>query len=429
MNKAPAAKTTVLFIFIAVLVDIIGLGIIVPVVPGLIMELTGEGVSRAAIYGGWLYFTYAIMQFFCAPVLGNISDRVGRRPVILLSLFALGINYLIMGVAPTLVWLFLGRALAGVAGASFIPAYAYIADVSPPEKRAQNFGIIGAAFGLGFIIGPAVGGILGEIGVRVPFFAAAGLSLANVTFGYFVLPESLSKEARRPFDIRRANPLGALLHIRKYPLVPPLAAAVFFWQIGHQVLPSTWAFYTMFKFHWSEAAVGASLAFVGLITAISQGVLTRVIIPNLGERRTAAIGLVCAFCAYVFYAFAGRGWMMYAGMTAWLMAGLVYPSMQAIMSQQVPANSQGELQGAVASLYGLAAVIGPPLMTQLFGRFSADTSSIHFPGAAFLCAACMMVVSGVLLARAIRRAAAHDRASRPAAAGVEPVVPMETKPV
>ena len=429
MTKAPAAKTTVLFIFIAVLVDIIGLGIIAPVVPGLIMDLTGEGVSRAAIYGGWLYFTYAVMQFFCAPILGNLSDRVGRRPVILFSLFALGVDYLIMGFAPTLTWLFVGRTLAGMAGASFIPAYAYLADVSPPEKRAQNFGIVGAAFGLGFIIGPSVGGLLGEIGVRVPFFAAAGLALANVTFGYFVLPESLPKESRRAFNIHRANPVGALQQIRKYPQVPALAAAVFFWQVGHQVLPSTWAFYTMFKFHWTEAMVGISLGAVGLVTAISQGLLTRVVIPGVGERRTAVMGLVCAFCAYVVFAFASRGWMMFAGMSAWLMAGLVYPSMQAIMSQQVPANAQGELQGAVASLYSLAAVIGPPLMTQLFGRFSADGAPIHFPGAAFLCAASLMAVSGVLLVRAIRRGAARERARTPAATTMEPAVPMETKPV
>ncbi len=406
-TPSPARKTTVLFIFIAVLVDVIGLGIIVPVVPGLIMELTGEGVSRAAMYGGWLWFTYAVMQFFCAPVLGNLSDRLGRRPVILFSLFSLGVDYLIMGFAPTLIWLFVGRSLAGIAGASFIPAYAYLADVSPPEKRAQNFGLVGAAFGLGFIIGPAVGGVLGEIGVRVPFFAAAGLALANVTFGYFVLPESLPKESRRPFNIRRANPLGTLINVRKYPLVAGLAAAVFFWQVGHQVLPSTWAYYTMFKFGWSEAAVGVSLAFVGFVTATSQGVLTRVVVPVLGERRTAIIGLTCAFCAYIFYAFATRGWMMYAGMMAWLLAGLVYPSMNAIMSQQVPANAQGELQGAVASLYSLAAVIGPPLMTQLFGRFSAEGAPIHFPGAAFLCAAFLMTVSGALLVRTLRQGAAR----------------------
>jgi len=419
MHQPEPRKTTVLFIFIAVLVDIIGLGIIAPVVPGLVMELTGEGISRAAIYGGWLWFAYAVTQFFFAPILGNISDRVGRRPVILFSLFTLGVDYLIMGFAPTIRWLFIGRIMAGVAGASFIPAYAYLADVSPPEKRAQNFGIVGAAFGLGFIIGPAVGGLLGEIGVRVPFFASAALSLANVTFGYFVLPESLPKESRRPFDIHRANPVGALLHIRKYPLVPALAAAVFFWQVGHQVLPSTWAYYTMFKFHWTEAAVGASLAAVGFVTATSQGLLTRVLIPGMGERRAAVIGLMCAFCAYVFYAFATRGWMMYVGMLAWLLAGLVYPSMQAIMSQQVPSNSQGELQGAVASMYSLAAVIGPPLMTQLFGRFSSPTAPVHLPGAAFLCAALLMLVSGTLLVRALRRAPAPVKKKK------EPV-PAET---
>jgi DHA1 family tetracycline resistance protein-like MFS transporter len=424
MKPPSPAKTTVLFIFIAVLVDVIGLGIIIPVVPSLVMQLTGEGISRAAIYGGWLWFAYAAMQFFCAPVLGNLSDKVGRRPVILFSLFALGVDYLIMGFAPSLLWLFVGRTLAGMAGASFIPAYAYLADVSTPDKRAQNFGIVGAAFGLGFIVGPAAGGVLGELGTRVPFFVAAGLALANVTFGYFVLPESLSLENRRPFDIRRANPVGALSHIRKYPLVSGLAAAVFFWQVGHQVLPSTWSYFTMYRFGWSEAAVGASLAFVGLIMAISQGLLTRVVVPRLGERRTAMIGMACAFCGYLAWAFATRGWMMYAIMVAWLLAGLVYPSMNAIMSQQVPANAQGELQGAVASLYSLAAVTGPPLMTQLFGRFSAETAPIHFPGAAFLCAALLMSISGALLVRAVRQGAAHDlsRDARPEAP-VETVLP------
>ncbi|HEX5130882.1 MAG TPA: TCR/Tet family MFS transporter [Candidatus Krumholzibacteria bacterium] len=413
MTKKPAGKTTILFIFIAVLVDIIGLGIIVPVVPNLIMTLTGEGISRAAIYGGWLWFAYAVMQFFCAPILGNLSDKIGRRPVILFSLFTLGVDYMIMGFAPSIVWLFVGRTLAGMAGASFIPAYAYLADVTPPEKRAQNFGLVGAAFGLGFIIGPAVGGVLGEIGVRVPFFAAAGLALANVTFGYFVLPESLPQESRRPFDIRRANPVGAFKRFRKYPLLPGLAAAVFFLQVGHQSLPSTWAFFTMFRFHWTQAAVGASLAFVGLVTAISQGLLTRVVVPALGERRTAMIGLTCAIAAYICFAFASRGWMMYAIMTAWLMVGLVYPSMNAIMSQQVPANAQGELQGSIASLYSLASVIGPPLMTQLFGRFSAETAPVHLPGAAFLCAAVFMSLSGGFLIRALRHGAAHARPSRP----------------
>src|SRR6266571_6383738 len=236
---------SVVFIFITVLVDAVGFGIILPVLPELIMKLTGEGLSQASIYGGWLWFAYAVMQFFCAPVLGNLSDRFGRRPVILFSLFALGLDYLIMGLAPTLAWLFIGRTIAGMAGASYTPAYAYLADVSPPDRRAQNFGLIGAAFGTGFILGPAIGGLLGALGPRAPFFVAAGLALLNFTFGWFVLPESLAPGSRRPFDAKRANPLGTLLQIRKYPSVIRLMTALFLWQLGHQVLPSTWAYYTM----------------------------------------------------------------------------------------------------------------------------------------------------------------------------------------
>jgi DHA1 family tetracycline resistance protein-like MFS transporter len=383
------------------------------------MELTGEGLSRAAIYGGWLWFAYAIMQFFSAPVLGNISDRVGRRPVLLFALFALGVDYIIMGFAPTITWLFVGRTLAGIAGASFIPAYAYLADITPPERRAQNFGIVGAAFGLGFIIGPAVGGFLGSFGPRTPFFFAAALALANVTWGFFALPESLPKESRRPFDIKRANPVGALMHVRKYPLVPAVALAIFFWQLAQQSFPSTWSYYTMFRFGWNEKAVGASLAFVGLIMAISQGGLTRIIVPRLRERRSVMIGMTVGAVSYTGFAFATSGWMMYAWMTGWLMAALVYPSLNAIMSQQVPANAQGELQGAVASLYSIASIAGPPLMTHLFGRFSPETSPIHFPGAAFLCSALLVAVSAALFVAAIRRAPARTARSEqvPVAAG------------
>ena len=327
MTRTPAGKGAVLFIFATVLVDTIGFGIILPVLPALIMELTGEGFSRASIYGGWLWFIYAVMQFFCAPVLGNLSDRFGRRPVILFALLALGLDYLIMGLAPTIGWLFAGRTVAGMAGASFTPAYAYLADVSPPERRTQNFGLVGAAFGVGFIVGPAMGGLLGEIGPRAPFFAAAGLALLNVTFGWFILPESLAPESRRPFDLKRANPMGTLMQMRKYPSVIGLAAALFLWQLGHQVLPSTWSFYTMLKFHWSEAAVGASLAFVGAIMAISTGGLTRVIVPRLGERRAALAGLLSGAAAYLGYALATRGWMMYAWLLTWLFAGLVHPSL------------------------------------------------------------------------------------------------------
>src|SRR6266478_3029596 len=278
---------SVVFVFITVLVDAVGFGIILPVLPELIMKLTGEGLSQASIYGGWLWFAYAVMQFFCAPVLGNLSDRFGRRPVILFSLLTFGIDYLIMGFAPTLFWLFMGRSIAGMAGASFTPAYAYLADVSPPHRRAQNFGLIGAAFGAGFILGPAIGGLLGVMGTRAPFFAAAVLALINFLFGLFVLPESLPRDSRRSFNLRRANPLGTLLQIRKYPSVIGLLQVLFLWQLAHQVFPSTWAYYTMLKFNWSEWEVGISLAFVGTIMAFSTAGMTRLLVPRLGEQRAA----------------------------------------------------------------------------------------------------------------------------------------------
>ncbi|HYS05148.1 MAG TPA: TCR/Tet family MFS transporter [Candidatus Dormibacteraeota bacterium] len=402
---------SVVFIFITVLVDAVGFGVILPVLPELIMKLTGEGLSQASIYGGWLWFAYAVMQFFCAPVLGNLSDRFGRRPVILFSLLTFGIDYLIMGFAPTLFWLFVGRSIAGMAGASFTPAYSYLADVSPPHRRAQNFGLIGAAFGAGFILGPAIGGLLGALGTRAPFFAAAGLALINFLFGLFVLPESLPRESRRSFNLRRANPLGTLLQIRKYPSVIGLLQVLFLWQLAHQVFPSTWAYYTMLKFNWSEWEVGISLAFVGTIMAFSTAGMTRLLVPRLGEQRAALSGLLSGSAAFFGYAFASRGWMMYAFLVAWLFAGLVQPSIQGLMSQQVPANAQGELQGGVASLYSLTAVVGPPLMTQLFGYFSSERARIHFPGAAFLCAALLAIAGLLVFVRATRPDPAYSAAT------------------
>ncbi len=393
------------FIFIAVLVDSIGFGIILPVLPRLIMQLTGVTVGRAAVYGGWLSFVYAVMQFFSAPVLGNLSDRFGRRPVLLFALGALGCDYLIMGSAPTVGWLFVGRLIAGVAGASWTPAYAYVADISEPAKRAQHFGLIGAAFGLGFILGPAIGGLLGSLGPRAPFFTAGALALANTAFGFIALPESLPRDARRAFHWARANPLGTLLQIRSYPAVAWLLGALFLWQVAHQVLPSTWAFYTIFKFHWSSAEVGYSLAFVGVLMAVAQGVLTRVLIPWLGgERRAAAAGMAAGLVAFVGYAFAGSGWMMYVVSLTTLFFVLAYPSMNALASQQIPANAQGELQGAVASLYSLSSIIGPPLMTQIFGAFSRGGAGVYFPGAAFLTAALLTAGCAALFVQAVRRA-------------------------
>jgi DHA1 family tetracycline resistance protein-like MFS transporter len=401
----------IFFVLVTVLLDTIGFGLVLPVLPELIVELTGEGLSQAAVYGGWLAFVYAVLQFTFAPVLGNLSDRFGRRPVLLYAVASLGTDYIVMGLAPTLGWLFLGRAIAGIAGASFTPAYAYIADVTPAEKRAQQFGLIGAAFGTGFIIGPAIGGLLGELGPRAPFFAAAALSLLNFTYGIFVLPESLPVESRRPFDWKRANPLGTLLQIRKYPVVLGLLTALFLWQIAHQVMPSTWAYYTMFRFGWSEAIVGASLAFVGVIMAVSQATLPRLLIPRLGEATCATIGLTFGGLGFLGYGLATRGWMMFALMFTWFLGAIVMPSTQALMSHRIPPSAQGELQGGVASLYGLSSIIGPPVMTQLFGYFSSDAAPVHAPGAAFLFAAALAAGSLMLFRRAVRVEHPHVVAS------------------
>jgi DHA1 family tetracycline resistance protein-like MFS transporter len=407
MSSRTAGRGAFVFVFIAVLIDAVGFGIILPVLPRLIMQLTGLPIDRAAQYGGALAFVYALMQFFCAPILGNLSDQFGRRPVLLFALLALGCDYLIMGCAPVIGWLFIGRMIAGVAGASFTPAYAYVADISEPARRAQNFGLLGAAFGIGFILGPAIGGLLGGLGPRAPFFVAGALALANVSFGYFALPESLPRELRRPFHWARANPLGTLVQMRKLPAVSALLAALFLWQLGHQVFPSTWAFYGITQFHWSSREVGYSLAFVGLVMAIAQGLLTRTLIPRLGgERRAAAAGMAAALIAYLGYAFATQGWMVYVVSLSAFLFALTYPSMNALASQQTPANAQGELQGAVACLYSLSSIVGPPLMTQVFSYFTAPTAPVFFPGAAFLAAAALTIACALLFAKAARTAPA-----------------------
>jgi DHA1 family tetracycline resistance protein-like MFS transporter len=387
------------FIFITVLIDTIGFGIILPVLPELIMELTGEGLSRASIYGGWLLFAFAVMQFFCGPIMGNLSDRFGRRPVLLLSLVAFGLDYLVMGLSRSIAWLFVGRAIAGITGAAYTTAYAYIADVTPPEKRVQSFGLMGAAFGIGFILGPAIGGLLGELGPRAPFFVAAGLALLNVLYGYFVVPESLPSEKRRPFHWTRAHPLGTLQHLRPYRGVVAMIGALFVWQLAHQALPSAWAFYTMFKFSWSEAMVGASLAAAGLTIAIVQGGLTRALIPTLGERRAALTGLMCGSLGFLGYALAPYGWVIFAFMPIFAISGLVNPSVNGLMSRLVPENAQGELQGGVASTYSLSTIIGPPFMTQIFRAFTREEATTTAAGAPFFAAAVLGAISLWFLAR------------------------------
>src|SRR5947207_2435213 len=339
------------FIAITLLLDTIGFGLIMPVYPRLLVELTGQPLSRAAVYGGWLGFVYAAMQFVCAPILGNLSDRYGRRRVLLFAIGALGIDYIVMGLAPTLAWLFIGRAISGAAGASFTPAYAYVADISPPERRAQNFGVVSASFGTGFIVGPALGGLLGSLGLRAPFFAAAILSLINFFYGLFVLPESLPVERRRAFQWRRANPLGTLVQMKKHPVVLGLLFALFLWALANQVMPSTWAFYTKFRFGWTEAIIGASLATAGIVIVTSQATLMRFIVPRLGERRAAVLGIVGGIAAYTGFGLATAGWMMFAALSGWFFGAIVMPTLNALMSHRIARDAQGELQGAVASLF------------------------------------------------------------------------------
>jgi DHA1 family tetracycline resistance protein-like MFS transporter len=391
-TPARPGKQALVFIAITLLLDTIGFGLIVPVLPKLLMQITGEDVSHAAIHGGVLSFLYATIQFLCAPVLGGLSDRFGRRPVLLYAIGALGVDYLIMGAAPTLTWLFVGRAISGMAGASFTPAYAYVADISPPGRRAQNFGVVSAMFGLGFIIGPALGGLLAHFGPRAPFFAAATLCLINFGYGVFVLPESLVKERRRPFDWKRANPFGTLRQMQRHPVVLGLLGALFLWMVANQVYPSTWSFYTKLRFGWSEAMIGGSLAVVGAVMVTSQVTVLRFLVPRLGERRVALLGITIAAIGYAGFASATAGWMMFAWLGTWFFGAIVFPVTNALMSHRIAPEAQGELQGAVAGLSSLAAIVGPLLMTQLFGRFTRPNAPAHVPGAAFLAASLLTVV-------------------------------------
>jgi DHA1 family tetracycline resistance protein-like MFS transporter len=400
---AKERKAAVGFIFITLLIDTMGWGLIIPVLPNLIAELKNISISEASAYGSFLLSTYAITQFLCAPIIGNLSDRYGRRPVILSSLLGFGFDYIILALAPTFGWLFLGRVVAGITGASFTTASAYIADVSTPQTRAKNFGMIGAAFGLGFVIGPALGGLLAGWGIRAPFYAAAALCLLNALYGYFVLPESLSIEHRREFDLKKANPFGSLQFLRKTPAISGLAICFFLIYLAAQSVQGNWSFFTIYRFHWTPGLVGISLAVVGVLVGAVQVGLTRVLNPKIGDVKSIYLGLILYTIGLVLFSFASSTWMMFVFLIPYCMGGVAGPALQSTLAGHVAPNQQGALQGALTSLMSLTTVIGPLIMNNLFTFFTSSKAPFQFPGVSFLLGAifmlCSLIIAWAVLSR------------------------------
>ncbi|MCD9615112.1 TCR/Tet family MFS transporter [Chryseobacterium gleum] len=401
--KKTGKKAAIGFIFITLLIDIAGWGIILPVVPKLIGELINSDLSEAAKYGGWLGFAYAITQFISAPIAGNLSDKYGRRPIILISLFGFAIDYVLLALAPSIGWLFFGRIIAGLTGASISTASAYIADISTAEDRTKNFGLIGAAFGLGFIIGPVIGGLLGHYGARVPFYFAAILCMMNFLYGLLILPESLEKDKRRSFSWKRANPIGTVNFLRKQSKISNLVIALILVYVALHAVQSNWHFFTMYKFNWTERTVGLSLGLLGLLLGLVQGVLIRWTTPKLGEHKSVYFGLLFYALGLMLFAFTNQGWMMFVFLVPYSLGGICGPALQSIISKNVPANEQGELQGALSSLVSATSILGPPMMTNLFYYFTHDKAPFQFSGAPFFLASILMFISVIIIYFAFRQ--------------------------
>ena len=391
------------FIFVTVLLDMLALGIIVPVLPKLIIRFEHGDMSMAATQTGIFAFVWAAMQFVFAPVMGALSDRFGRRPVVLLSNFGLGCDYLLMAVAPTLSWLFVGRVISGITAASFPTANAYIADVTPPEKRAAKFGMLGAAFGLGFVVGPALGGMLGGMGLRYPFWAAAALSLTNALYGFFILPESLPKERRAAFNLRKANPLGALKLLGSHPELLGLASAMFLYYNAHEALPSMFVIYTDYRYRWGTQLTGWALAGVGVGSTIVSALLISLAVRTLGELRTLYTGLLCGLAGFSVFAAAPSTAIFMIGIPLLSLWGLASPPMQSLMSRRVGASEQGQLQGALMSLFGVAGMIAPLVFTQVFAVAISPRWGLQMPGAPYWLAAALMVGSFTIAWSVTRR--------------------------
>ncbi len=403
-------RATFAFIFITVLLDMLALGIIAPVLPKLVIELEGGDQARAASIYGLFGTVWAAMQFLFAPLLGALSDRFGRRRVILLSCLGLGLDYIVMAVAPTVGWLFVGRALSGITASSFATAFAYVADLTAPDERARRFGLLGAAFGLGFILGPAVGGLLAGFGLRAPFWAAGALSLIGAAYGTFVVPESLPPDRRAPFDWRRGNPLGSLGLLRSQRALLGLAVAAFLYRVAHDILPSLFVIYGDYRYGWSARTVGLVLAGVGLGSMIVQAGLVGPVVQRLGERRAMLAGLAFGAAAFTIYGLAPSGLLFLAGIPFGSLFGFAYPSLQGMMTRRVRPEEQGRLQGAVASLMGVAGVIAPVLFTQSFALVIGHWRGLGLPGAPFLLAALLLVAAMVAAGVADR---VPERAKRP----------------
>ena len=399
-------RGTITFIFLTVCIDAVGFGIVIPVLPDLIAEVSNTGISGAALWGGYLSFSYAIMQFVFGPAIGNLSDRYGRRPVLLISLFMLAADFLIMALAPSLLVLFIGRILAGIAAATHSTANAFVADISSREDRARNFGIIGAAFGIGFVIGPVIGGLAGEYGTRAPFYTAAALAFANFCFGALVLPESLAPDNRRKFEWRRANPAGGFAQLRKVPTAMWFMLCLFIFEIANFSYPAVWAYYTREAFKWSSAEVGLSLAAFGLGIALVQGWLIRHILAWLGEARTLIFGLLIGIAGAIGFGLATEGWMVYALLPLSALGGVATPALSALMANCTPDDAQGELQGLRTSVLAIVMIISPLVMTQLFGFFTREGTPVYLPGAPFLAAALLTGLALIPFFAGLRRTGA-----------------------
>lgn len=399
----PQTNLTLGFILLVIVMDTIGVGIIMPVLPKLIGTMIEGTVSEAALYGGGLLFTYALMQFLFAPVMGGLSDQYGRRPVLLLSLLGFAVSYLLLAVAPCVTWLFIGRILAGIVGASITTAVAYIADISTPKNKAQNIGLVNAAAGLGLVIGPAIGGVLGEYGARTPFIVASLILFTTLLYGYFVLPESLSQSQRRPFQLSRANAIGTLLQMKKYPLLFNLMWSYFALHVAAHAIDSIWAFFTIEKFGWSTQTVGWSMAFMGCMVVIVHSMIVRVFIPRMGEQHSVSVGLLLCLISFVLFFLATEGWMMYGLLVLYVIGGMAFPALLGMMSNQVSDQEQGELLGAATSIVALAGIVGSSIMTTTFSYFAdLEKSAVYFPSAPMLLGAVFTLLSMRFFAKAMK---------------------------